>query len=111
MSQVLIVDDEELARAKIKRFLAAQDTPFTIQEAANGTECLRHLESDKPDILFLDIEMPGLNGFEVLQNIEHRPFHLIFQTAYDEFALRAFDENACDYLLKPCATDHAWRSS
>lgn len=97
---VLIVDDEELARKKIRRFLG-ECGDFSIHEAKNGVEALQLLRELRLDLVFLDIEMPGLNGFEVLQNLEARPFKLIFQTAHDEFAVRAFDENACDYLLKP----------
>jgi two-component system LytT family response regulator len=101
MIHVLIVDDEELARNKIRGFLQKLETKFLITEARNGIEALKILSETKIDLLFLDIEMPGLTGLQVLQNIEKRPFKVIFQTAYAEFALKAFEENACDYLLKP----------
>ena len=96
---ILIVDDEELARNKVRRFLKSRT--FDIQEAKDGLEAVAMLKSSPFDIVFLDVEMPGLNGIEVLQNIEKRAFKVIFQTAYDEFAIKAFSENACDYLLKP----------
>lgn len=101
MIRVLIADDEELARNKIRRFFAKMPGSFAVSEARNGLESLQTLREGSFDLVLLDIEMPGLTGFEVLQNLEHRPFKLIFQTAFDEFAIRAFEENACDYLLKP----------
>ena len=101
MIQILIVDDEELARHKIKRFLAESQIQATITEAANGLQALQILSTSSIDLVFLDIDMPGLTGLEVLQNLEQRPFKVIFQTASDAFAIRAFEENACDYLLKP----------
>ena len=100
-NRILIVDDEELARKKIKRFLRTCAPDFSIHEAENGVRALQSIQEIAPNLVFLDIEMPGLSGLEVLQNIEHRPFKLIFQTAHAEFAVRAFEENACDYLLKP----------
>jgi two-component system LytT family response regulator len=96
--KVLIVDDEELARRKIQRLLGKG---YVIREARHGQEALQILREWTPDLLFLDIEMPELSGFDVLQNLEQRPFKIIFQTAHDAFALKAFDENAIDYLLKP----------
>lgn len=99
MIKVLIVDDEELARNRLKRHLSGAQ--YALSEARDGLEALKILKDDPPHLVFLDVEMPGLNGLEVLQNLEQRSFKIIFQTAYDEFALRAFEENACDYLLKP----------
>jgi two-component system LytT family response regulator len=99
--RILIVDDEELARQKIRRFLRETDLEYQIEEAKNGREALDTIAVFKPEIVFLDIQMPGLSGFDVLYHLENRNFHLIFQTAYDEFAVKAFEENACDYLLKP----------
>lgn len=99
--KALIVDDEALARRRVRRLLESQPERFDVREAANGLEALHLIRSEPPALLFLDIEMPGLSGFDLLQNLEERPFRLIFQTAYDEFALKAFEENACDYLLKP----------
>lgn len=99
--KVLVVDDEKLARDRIIRFISELGYSFEVAEADSGLTALEKISENKPDILFLDIQMPGLNGFELLQQIEHRPFKIIFQTAYDEFAIQAFNENASDYLLKP----------
>jgi two-component system LytT family response regulator len=99
--RILIVDDEELARVRIRRFLEAQASALEIREAADGFEALEVIPGFHPDLIFLDIEMPELSGFDVLHHLENRPFAIIFQTAFDEFAVRAFEENACDYLLKP----------
>jgi len=90
-----------LARQRIVRYVR-QDVPDAlIEEADSGLRAVELIHSFHPDVIFLDIEMPGLNGMEVLQQFEERPFHVIFQTAYDQFAIRAFEEHACDYLLKP----------
>lgn len=99
--KILIVDDEKLARQRILRFLRESKTEATIEEAENGITAIDKIKAFSPDIVFLDIQMPGLTGFDVLQQIETRNFQLVFQTAYDEFAIQAFEENACDYLLKP----------
>ncbi len=99
--KILIVDDEELARRKIKRLIQEIEPNARIMEAINGFEAIISVRELVPDIVFLDIQMPGLNGFEVLDHLEVRPFAIIFQTAFDEFAIKAFEENACDYLLKP----------
>jgi two-component system, LytTR family, response regulator len=98
---VLIVDDESLARQKIQRFLNKLDPKYSVREAQNGYEALAKVREQSPDLLFLDIQMPGLSGLEVLYQLRKRSFPIIFQTAFDEFAVKAFDENACDYLLKP----------
>lgn len=103
--RILIVDDEALARQRVARYLRqfGQEFPpeFLIEEAESGLRAVELIHSFHPEIIFLDIEMPGLNGLEVLQQFEERSFHVIFQTAYDQFAIRAFEECACDYLLKP----------
>lgn len=99
--RLLIVDDEELARQRARRYVEQFAQSFVIAEATSGLEAVNVIQSFHPHIVLLDIAMPGLSGFEVLQQFEHRPFLVIFQTAFDEFALRAFEENACDYLLKP----------
>lgn len=88
--KVLIVDDEKLARQKIKRFLSELAPESAVKEAANGIEAVAGVKSFAPDIVFLDIQMPGLNGFEVLDHFIERPFAVIFQTAFDEFASRCF---------------------
>lgn len=101
MHKILIVDDEKLARERLKRFLKEANVDADVEEAANGLVAVEKIKSFSPEIVFLDIQMPGLNGFEVLQQISKRNFQVIFQTAYDEFAIKAFEENASDYLLKP----------
>ncbi|MCI0525556.1 MAG: response regulator transcription factor [Acidobacteria bacterium] len=97
----MIVDDEALARQRVARYLRQSGQDLLIEEAESGIEAVEKIREFHPDIVFLDVEMPGLNGFEVLQQFDERPFHVIFQTAYDQFAIRAFEEHACDYLLKP----------
>ncbi|MDX2033012.1 MAG: LytTR family DNA-binding domain-containing protein, partial [Blastocatellia bacterium] len=99
--RILIVDDEPLARQRIERFVRAYDPAFAIEEAENGLVAIDRIARFRPEIVFLDVEMPGLNGFEALQQLETRDFQIIFQTAFDQFAIRAFEEAACDYLLKP----------
>lgn len=99
--RLLIADDEALARQRLTRYAQQFDPSLQLAEAADGLQTVEQLSAFAPDVVLLDIEMPGLNGFEVLQQFEARPFQVIFQTAYDQFALRAFEEHACDYLLKP----------
>ena len=99
--RLLIVDDEDLARQRVRRYVEQFAQPFEIAEAASGMEAVALIRDFQPHIVFLDIAMPELSGLEVLQQFEARSFLVIFQTAFDEFALRAFEENACDYLLKP----------
>lgn len=99
--RILVVDDELLARQRVARFLRQFDPTLLIEVADSGLRAVELIAVFRPDVIFLDIEMPGLNGFEVLQQCAVRRFQVIFQTAYDQFAIRAFEENACDYLLKP----------
>lgn len=98
--RAIIIDDERLARAELKKLL--QDFPEVevIDEAANAEEGAAKIESQQPDLIFLDIQMPGKTGFDLLSQLERSP-QVIFTTAYDEFALKAFEVNALDYLLKP----------
>jgi two-component system LytT family response regulator len=100
--RVIIVDDEPLARKRIRRFLADEPEISIVAECGMGREAIQTIESSSPDVLFLDIQMPEMGGFEVLQSIspERMPF-VIFTTAYDEHALKAFEVHALDYLLKP----------
>jgi two-component system LytT family response regulator len=98
--KVLIVDDERLARKELRRLLKAHPAAEVIGEAGNADEARAFLAESRPDVVFLDVQMPGENGFELLESLETVP-HVIFCTAYDEYALRAFDVNALDYLLKP----------
>ncbi len=100
MITVLIIDDEEPARDLVKHFL--QDFPdvHVVGEAGNGFEAMKLIKELNPQLLFLDIQMPKLSGFELLELLDSRP-EIIFSTAYDQFAIRAFESNAVDYLLKP----------
>lgn len=100
MLKAIIIDDERLARTELKKLL--QDFPEVevIDEAANAEEGAAKIDSLHPDIIFLDIQMPGKTGFELLADLERVP-QVIFTTAYDEYALKAFEVNALDYLLKP----------
>lgn len=99
--KALIVDDERLSRQRIRRLLAFEPECELIGECANGAEAVRVLESERPDIVFLDVQMPEMDGFEVLRAIEQTQPLIIFTSAYDEYALRAFEVQAFDYLLKP----------
>ena len=99
--RILIVDDEALARQRLRRYLTNMARAFLIEDADSGLAAVAQIQAFKPDVVFLDVEMPGFSGFEVLQQFNERPFHIIFQTAYDKFAVQAFEQNACDYLLKP----------
>jgi two-component system LytT family response regulator len=98
--RAIIIDDERLARAELRKLL--QDFPEVevVDEAANAEEGISKIESQHPDLIFLDIQMPGKTGFDMLSTLERSP-NVIFTTAYDEFALKAFEVNALDYLLKP----------
>ena len=100
MIRVLIVDDEAPARAHLARLLEAEPSVLLVGSAANGPEALEKIEELHPDVVFLDIEMPAMNGFEVLRHMTFAPL-VVFATAYDEFAVKAFDANALDYILKP----------
>ena len=102
--RVVIVDDEELARQMVREFLARHAEIEIIAECANGFEAVKAVTELKPDLLFLDIQMPKLNGFEVLELIG-TDRAIVFVTAYDEYAIRAFDVHAVDYLLKPFNTE------
>ena len=98
--KAIIIDDERLARAELKKLLLEFPEVEVIDEAANAEEGIAKIESLPPDLVFLDIQMPGKTGFEMLAQLEKTP-QVIFTTAYDEFALKAFEVNALDYLLKP----------
>lgn len=99
--RTLLVDDEPLALRRLRRLLQPHAQVIeVIGEASNGREAVAEINTRQPDLIFLDIQMPELNGFEVLERLEHLPL-IIFSTAYDEYALRAFETNSIDYLLKP----------
>ncbi len=100
MLKVILIDDERLARSELKRLLLDFPDVEVIAEAANANEGIEKIESLHPDLIFLDIQMPGKTGFDMLTQLEKAP-HVIFVTAYDEYAIKAFDVNALDYLMKP----------
>lgn len=100
MIRALVVDDEELARVHLIRILRGEPDVEIVGEASNGMEALEAIQELSPGVVFLDIEMPGMNGFEVVKNLYQSP-PIVFATAYDEFAVKAFEANALDYLLKP----------
>lgn len=100
MKKVIIVDDEQDARNLLKEYISFHSDLLIIGEATNGIEAVELINRLKPDTLFLDIQMPGLNGFEVLSRLEEIP-DIIFSSAYDQYAIKAFEVHAIDYLLKP----------
>jgi two-component system LytT family response regulator len=102
--RVVIVDDEELARGLLREYLKATPGVAVVAECANGFEAVKAIAEHKPDLVFLDVQMPKLDGFEVLELIG-REVPVIFVTAFDQYAMRAFDAHAVDYLLKPFALD------
>ncbi|HEX8356356.1 MAG TPA: response regulator [Segetibacter sp.] len=98
--RTIIIDDERLARNELKKLLQEFSEIEVIDEAANVQEGIEKIEQHNPDLIFLDIQMPGKTGFDLLEELDRAP-KVIFTTAYDEFALKAFEVNALDYLLKP----------
>jgi two-component system LytT family response regulator len=98
--KAIIIDDERLARTELRKLLQEFPEIEVVDEAANVEEGLAKVESHNPDLIFLDIQMPGKTGFDLLAELERAP-QVIFTTAYDEYALKAFEVNALDYLLKP----------
>jgi len=102
--RAVIVDDEELARQMLREFLSKHPEIQIVAECANGFEAVKTITELEPDLLFLDIQMPKLDGFEVLELVGTDQA-IVFVTAYDEYAIRAFDIHAVDYLLKPFGAD------
>lgn len=100
MIKAIIIDDERLARNELKKLLLDFPEIEVIAEATNAAEGVEKIDSLNPDLIFLDIQMPGKTGFDMLAELERAP-NVIFTTAYDEYALKAFEVNALDYLLKP----------
>jgi two-component system LytT family response regulator len=98
--RAIIIDDERLARAELRKLLKDFSAIEIIEEAVNAEEALEKIEQLKPDLIFLDIQMPGKTGFELLAELDRSP-QVIFTTAHHEFALKAFEVNALDYLMKP----------
>ncbi len=107
--RAVLVDDEPLARKRLRALLGTHRRVEIVGEAANGEEACRMIEALKPDLVFLDIQMPGMSGFDVLAQLQPRP-RIIFVTAHDEFAVKAFDEQALDYLLKPVEPERLARA-
>ncbi|HET7436693.1 MAG TPA: LytTR family DNA-binding domain-containing protein [Thermoanaerobaculia bacterium] len=111
MLRVVIADDEPLARTRLRRLLSTESDVEIVAECGDGIEALQAIEQLAPDVVFLDIEMPERDGFEVLASLESpRPPAIIFVTAYDEHAIRAFEEHALDYVLKPVEAARLRRS-
>lgn len=108
MIRALVVDDEDLPRLQLKNMLLTFDD-VEVLEACDGVEALESIQEKQPNVVFLDIEMPGLDGFEVLRHLRSPP-PIVFATAYDEYAVRAFEANALDYLLKPIQADRLRRT-
>jgi two-component system LytT family response regulator len=100
MIKAIIIDDERLARNELKKLLSEFPEIEVVAEAANANEGIEKIENFAPELIFLDIQMPGKTGFDMLSEMDRTP-NVIFTTAYDEYALKAFEVNALDYLLKP----------
>ena len=106
MIKTLIVDDEELARRGLVLRLQTIEDVEIVGQSRNGREALQHVEEFKPDLILLDVQMPGMSGFDVIRRLSGSEMPIVvFVTAFDEFALKAFDANALDYLLKPINDD------
>src|SRR5213595_1218908 len=100
MIKAIIIDDERLARNELRKLLMDFPEIEVVAEASNAGEGVEKIENINPDLVFLDIQMPGKTGFDMLAELDKAP-HVIFTTAYDEYALKAFEVNALDYLMKP----------
>lgn len=98
--KTLIIDDEELARALVKKYLETEEDFVVVGEAADGFEAIKQIQALQPQLLILDIQMPKITGLEMLQVLDNPPM-VIFSTAYDQYAIQAFEAKAVDYLLKP----------
>src|ERR1700753_3057235 len=105
MKRVLIIDDEPLARMVVLEYLQNfKDEIEVLQECNDGFEGLKAIQQHQPDLIFLDVQMPKINGFEMLELVDKAPA-VIFTTAFDEYAIKAFEAHAVDYLLKPFSRD------
>jgi two-component system LytT family response regulator len=107
--RVVLVDDEPLARARARRMLAAEAGVEVVGEAGSAPEARRVIADARPDLLLLDVQMPGEDGFALLRSLDPRPA-VVFVTAYDQYAVQAFEENAVDYLLKPFRAERLARA-
>lgn len=103
-NKVIIIDDEPLARQLLRNFMKDQDKFEVVAECADGFEALKMIKQLEPDLIFLDIQMPKISGFELLEVLQEAPL-IIFTTAFEQYALKAFEMNAVDYLLKPFSKD------
>ncbi len=104
--RTLIVDDEPLARERVRMMLAAHPDVTIVGECGDGRQAIEAIRDLRPDVVFLDVQMPGLDGFEVLRALDEEPLpYVIFVTAYDRYAIQAFDVHALDYVLKPFSPD------
>lgn len=109
--RTMIIDDEPLARERVKRFLRDEDEIEIIGECGNGVDAVGAIKEKKPDLVFLDIQMPEKNGFEVIRSLNGKYMPtVVFVTAYDQYALQAFDVHALDYLLKPFTRERLHRA-
>src|SRR5688572_8643293 len=104
MIKAVLIDDEPLARSVVKEYLQAYPEVAVVQECNDGFEGLKAITQHQPDLIFLDVQMPKINGFEMLELLDQPP-PVIFTTAFDEFAIKAFESQAVDYLLKPFSKD------
>ena len=104
MIEAIIIEDSRLARIELKELLKAFPSIHIVGEAENADKALALIESQKPDLIFLDIHLPGKNGFEILQELESVPY-VIFTTAFNEYAIQSFEYNTIDYLLKPISPE------
>ncbi|MDI1353861.1 MAG: response regulator [bacterium] len=115
MKKVVIIDDEPLARSLVLEYLANRNDLQVVAECNNGYEGIKAIQQHQPDLIFLDIQMPKINGFEMLELLDELP-SVIFATAFDEYAIKAFEANAVDYLLKPFSKErfdlalHKWQN-
>src|SRR5476649_2148581 len=104
MIKALIIDDEPLARMVVKEYIQQFEQIEVMQECNDGFEGLKAIQLHQPDLIFLDVQMPKINGFEMLELVENQP-SVIFTTAFDEYAIKAFETHAVDYLMKPFTRD------
>jgi two-component system LytT family response regulator len=104
MIRTIIIDDEPLARSLVREYLTAFGEIQVVEECSNGFEGLKAIQQHQPELIFLDVQMPKINGFEMLELIDHPP-KVIFTTAFDQYAFKAFEAHAVDYLLKPFSED------
>ena len=102
--RAVIVDDEDLARQVLREYLGGEEDIEVVAECSNGFDAVKIVSEHRPDLLFLDVQMPKLDGFEVLELIGNE-IAVVFVTAYDQYAMKAFDAHAVDYLLKPFSLD------